>query len=306
MASRKHILLLSLLIIIAGLIPYSVYFLESNTSLDVDIASLPNRSLLPSEQQAQAFAGLIVKPAYMMLSLAIILLLIGQSRTPIRALQWGQTTFLVGETFCAINFYIYKHESILSEYLHSYGMVLAFGFTSFALIDGWITRFTRRNNPKSMRGARGSLYFLLPILAVLCFIPIQSSLQPDAYTVSILGFPYTYTRLNFYQNYEHLFLPILALIAFTISFVLLLWNRDVIPQTTIFFLCGGLGALGFSFFRVALNALFVDNLVWFEFWEEVTELMFVGTVGFVLWHYKNILLEKTTYLELITKKPESP
>jgi hypothetical protein len=63
----------------------------------------------------------------MMLSLVIILALIGQKVTDLSALQWGQITFLVGETFCAINFYIYHQESLLSEYLRSYGMVLAFG-----------------------------------------------------------------------------------------------------------------------------------------------------------------------------------
>jgi hypothetical protein len=63
--------------------------------------------------------------------------------------------------------------------------------------------------------------------------------------------------------------------------------------------------LGFSLFRVALNGIFANNLVWFEFWEEATELMFVGFTGFVLWHYRKILLEKTPMLDLINNTSEA-
>lgn len=298
MAQKNQRILLGLLILVTGLIPIPAYFLKTNTLVfNLDITMLPSRDLIPLEQLGQAFAGLFVKPIYMILSLGIILALIGQKRLPIRTLQWGLIAFLVGETFCAINFYFYKHESMLSEYLHSYGMVLAIGFSSFALIEGWMARFVRQTSLKSTSDARGLFLFLIPSLAVLCFIPLLSPTHPAMYSVTIFGFPYSYTRPEFYEFYEHQILPILAIISFTVSFVILLLNRNSISRLAKVFLCAGLGFLGFSFFRVVLNALFADNLVWFEFWEEVTELMFVSAIGFVLWKFKNTLLGRTTILE---------
>jgi hypothetical protein len=300
---RKSILIF-ILILVAGLVPVSIYFIENPQAFDLTLASLPTRDLTPSEQLAQALAGLVVKPIYMMLSLIIILALIGQGRSYIVALQWGQITFLAGEIFCAINFYIYKHESILSEYLHSYGMALAFGFTSFALLEGWDMRFGSRSRTKVGQEAKIVLQFILPMLAALTFIPILSPLQTDAYAVSIFQIPYSYTRLEFYQLYERRILPVTALIMFVVAFLSLVKKDSTISFITKVFLCAGLGALGFSFFRVALNGIFADDLVWFEFWEEATELMYVGFVGFVLWQYRRALLDKTPMLEVINKTSE--
>jgi len=297
--SRHRIFLLSVLIVIVGLIPFPVYFLEANVSLDIDTASLPSRNLSLLEQQAQAFAGLIVKPVYMMLSLGVILLLIGQSHTSIRVLQWGQIAFLIGEIFCAINFYIYKHESIPSEYLHSYGMVLAFGFTSFALLEGWENLFGGRIKLRVDAETRVWMRFILPLLAVLSFLPMLTTIQPESYAVTIFKFPYSYTRLDVYQLYERRILPLIATVAFVVAYLPLLKKSPFLTFTTKLFACAGIGALGFSLFRVALNAMFMENLVWFEFWEETTELMFVGMIAFTLWRYKNSLLDKTPMSDLL-------
>jgi aminoglycoside phosphotransferase (APT) family kinase protein len=51
-------------------------------------------------------------------------------------------------------------------------------------------------------------------------------------------------------------------------------GRDAIPDWAFF--------IAFSMFRLVLVASFVDNQVWFAFWEETTELLFVGLVGAVL------------------------
>jgi len=306
MARNQKTVLISILILSAGLIPISIYFIENPQLLDApSAASLPSRSLSLLEQQAQALAGLVIKPIYMMISLIIILALLEQRRTAIIALHWGQITFLAGEIFCAINFYIYKHESVLSEYLHSYGMALAFGFTSFALLEGWEWLFASRNRSQFMQEAQTILKFSLPIFAALSFIPILSPLQSEVYAVSIFNFPYSYTRLDFYEVYERRMLPILAIIAFIVTYLSLLRKSETISFLTKVFLCAGLGALSFSFFRVALNAIFVNDMVWFEFWEEATELMFVGTIGFILWRYKSFLLDKTPILELINKNSEA-
>ena len=313
--NMKRSLLVLILLLLAGSIPVLIYFSENPQALDVNTASLPSRNLSPLEQGAQALAGLAVKPIYMMLSLVIILALIGQSAVDLSALRWGQIAFLAGEIFCAINFYLFRHESILSEYLHSYGMALAFGFTSFAFIEGLDSRLLRLTSSRSacealqvcgrctrheQEGckARAVIRFVIPVLIFLSFIPILSPLQSDAYAVSIFGFPYSYTRFDFYEIYERRILPILASIAFVLAY-LPLWRKGEppIPFITKVLLSAGIGALGFSFFRVTLNAVFVQNLVWFEFWEEATELIFVGLVAFVLWEFRGTLLQKTPMLE---------
>ena len=315
---KRTSLIIFALIMVAGLIPVLAYTLEGwSDTQTIDTASLPLRNLPPFEQAAQAFAGLVVKPAYMMLCVVIILALLGQKTADLAALRWGQIAFLAGETFCALNFYVYKHESVLSEYLHSYGMVLSFGFTAFAVLEGLDSRILKLTSSKSAcealrvcggctryaeEGCKARVIarFILPILAVLTFIPILSPLQPDVYAVAIFNFPYSYTRLNIYEIYERRVLPALALIAFFIAY-LSLWRKGEppIPFITKIFACAGLGALGLSFFRLTLNAIFVDNLVWFEFWEEATELMFVGAIAFALWQFKATLLRETLILEAL-------
>lgn len=313
--NRRTVFILTL-VILAGLIPVAVYWMETGATQAPGLAFLPDRSLPPSGQIAQALAGLVIKPLYMMLSLFLIILLIGQRDTDIAALQWGLIAFLVGEVFCAVNFYIYRHESILSEYIHSYGMAVAFGLVSFALLEGLDARLLRltssmaacealrvcgqctRHSPAGCK-AKAITQFALPMLAALAFIPLLSPLQPDAYAVSIFGFPYSYTRLDVYEFYERRVLPLLALAAFILAWLPLLKKGEPpIPFLTRALACAGLGALGFSFFRVMLNAIFADNLVWFEFWEEATELMFTAAVGFVLWQFRRSLLKGTPVLEM--------
>lgn len=316
MSVNRRTIFILVLIILAGLIPVIVYWMETGAPQAPNLASLPERGLPPFGQMVQALAGLVIKPLYMMLTLALIIALIGQRDSDIAALRWGLIAFLVGEVFCAVNFYIYRHESILSEYIHSYGMAVAFGFVSFALLEGLDARLLRLTSSKAACEAlrvcgqctrheaegckaRSVAQFVIPLFVTLTFIPFLSPLQPDAYAVSIFGFPYSYTRLDVYEFYERRALPLLALALFVLAWLPLLKKGEPpIPFLTKALTSAGLGALGFSFFRVTLNAIFVDNLVWFEFWEEATELMFTAAVGFVLWQFRRSLLKQSAILEM--------
>jgi hypothetical protein len=82
-------------------------------------------------------------------------------------------------------------------------------------------------------------------------------------------------------------LPLFALMFFTAAFIPLLNSKnDPIPRWTKILFSAGFGALGFSLFRLALASIFANDLVWFEFWEEFTELMFTSAAGFVLWQFR--------------------
>lgn len=311
MTTKSKALLTFMLILGAGILPIALYSLRASADLQVPpLAALPVHSLPPYQQAAQALAGLFIKPLYMLLSLVIIVVLVGQPGADISALKWGQVAFLSGEIFCAVNFYIYRHASVLSEYLHSYGMALAFGFTFFALFESLDSRLLRLSNSETPCAAlalcgkctrhqdegckvHSVAQFLMPLLAGLIFIPILSPLQPDSYAVSIFRFPYSYMRLSFYEAYERRILPLFALTSFAIAYVPLLVRRNPpLPLLTKAFTAAGLGALGFSFFRLVLNAIFADNLVWFEFWEETTELMYIGFILFTLWQFRRTLLPR--------------
>jgi hypothetical protein len=92
----------------------------------------------------------------------------------------------------------------------------------------------------------------------------------------------------------------MALAAFAVALVPLLRRGEPpVPMFTKVPASAGIGALGFSFFRVTLHALFADRLIWFEFWEEATELAFVLGILFVLWQFRTSLLAKTATLETL-------
>jgi hypothetical protein len=85
-------------------------------------------------------------------------------------------------------------------------------------------------------------------------------------------------------------LPVAAFVLLGISLVLLrppkqdgtLWSKVLFAS--------GIGAMGFSFFRLFLLHCCRDNLVWFGAWEEVTKLLFILGVALVLWTFRRALL----------------
>ena len=79
------------------------------------------------------------------------------------------------------------------------------------------------------------------------------------------------------------------------------WRRrtDPFPHKAKLFLAAGLGALGFSYFRMALIGIYQDDLMWATFWEEVTELMLVTAVLITLWQFR-----QTLYRERFPKTPK--
>ncbi len=270
------------------------------------------------QQLAQVIAGVYIKPTYMLVSLALIIGLWGQTSSEILALFWGLTAFLIGEIFCAVNFITFKHASIASEYIHSYGMVLAFGFITYALLEivdkhilhinigccaaNQLCTICKRTSPLHCAARRVAMLTIL-MTGIASFLPLSVSTSPESYLTELFGFLYSYARFDFYQWYETRTLPLLALAFFIIAFLPLLKSKgDPIPQLTKIFFSAGIGALGFALFRITLASMFANNLVWFEFWEEITELMLTSAIGFILWQFRDSLLQKSTILEAVLYK----
>lgn len=67
-------------------------------------------------------------------------------------------------------------------------------------------------------------------------------------------------------------------------------SRDrQIPHLARILAAAGVGATGFSLFRLFFNSAFAGNLAWAASWEELTELLLMGIVGCVLWLFRQRL-----------------
>jgi rhodanese-related sulfurtransferase len=251
------------------------------------------------EQWTALLTGFVVKPLYMLMSLLLVVLLFRQRSPDLAALRWALIFFFLGEAFCALNFLIYREASYLFEYLHSFGMVLAFGFTTYAVLEGIDIRLIKYSDPKAKCaavalcracikhadapcGLRRIFLLTIPAMVLVALMPLLVPFHENAYNTRILGDLYSYIHPVVHQIYEVRFLPLAAVLLFTASFwVLLFREKHPVPQSKILFACG-MGAMGFSFLRMLLLAAFADNQVWFSAWEEITELLYVATAAGVL------------------------
>ena len=73
------------------------------------------------------------------------------------------------------------------------------------------------------------------------------------------------------------------------SLGILLFKRDnPLPLAKAAFAAGA-GPLGFALFRVLVTGPYGQNLVWRNFWEECTELLFIAGVVYCLWLFRGTL-----------------
>jgi hypothetical protein len=302
--SKPSIALVGALIGALGLLPALLYWFAPSSS--VEISSFPFRASPASEQWIAVIAAFIVKPIYMLGAFALIVILWQRRARDLVALRWSMIFFFVGETFCWINILFFDEQSIPLEYLHSYGMVLCLAFLTFALIEGMdrrIARFSDADAKCALLGlCRGCAkykpvpcalhrLFALEILALaaLAVMPLNVTLQDAPYTTRIFGVLHLYAHPIANQLYELRFNPAMAIVLLTVSLVLLQMGKDPGLMRAKIFFAAGVGFWGFAFLRLALFTFYRDNLVWFAFWEEATELILVASIGCVLWIFRAAL-----------------
>jgi rhodanese-related sulfurtransferase len=268
-----------------------------------DARSLPFRESTLLEQLAVVWTGFFVKPLYTLLSFAWMIVLWKSRAADLIAFRWAMLCFFVGENFCAANYLAYSDTSQLFEYLHSYGMVLCFGMTTFAVLEGIDLRLAKLSDPKAHCaalslchrcikyadvpcGLRRVFLFLIPATAVLCLLPLCAEPLPVSYNTKIFGTFYNWSHPAICQIYEIRFLPAAAVLLFTVSWVVLQLRIDEPILWSKIFFSAAFGALGFSLFRLVLLQVYRDNLTWFAAWEELTELLFILAAGLVLWTFR--------------------
>ena len=306
LSCRKRSIIVSAIIVV-GILPVLLYSLVTYPGVSGPIEPSAFRDSPLHEQWAAVLTGFGVKPAYMALSLVLVIILWRRKLPELAALRWGLLCFFLGEAFCAANYLIYSEDSYLFEYFHSLGMLLCFGFVTYALFEGldrWLVGYTNSDERCAALplchscikysevpcGLRRMFYILIAAPIILAFVPLTAQLHPFSYNTNIVGTFYNYSHPVIYQLFEIRYLPIAAIVLLTASLLALIFaKRHEIVWPKILF-SGGMGALGFSLMRLFLYAAYSQNQVWFAFWEEMTELVFVIGVGITLWIFRRGLL----------------
>lgn len=265
------------------------------------------RTSPPFEQWAVVAAFFGIKLGYSVLSVVIVVVLWRRPEADLAALRWAMGLFLAGEMCCFFNVMACFEDSVLLEHLHSVGMVCSLGFASYALLEGLDTRlihFTGKGRCAAVelcracdKGAAGCalrrmFFLLIPATAVLAALPLCSELRTGVCNTRVLGVLHSYRHPVVHQLYELRYLPMAAIGLLAVCF-LVLWRveRQSVTASKILY-SAALGAVGFSFSRLLMVASFADHQVWFVVWEETSELLYVGFVGWVLLVFAKGLLTR--------------
>lgn len=265
--------------------------------------ALPFRPMPSWQQYLAVTAGFGVKAVYMLMSLVLVFLLRRQTKPDLTCIRWSCLFFFAGEAACAINYFVFGERSYLMEYLHSFGMVLAFAAGIYAvmeLVDTRLIHFSApdqrcqlaalccgcaKQRPDHPCGLRRLLTLGLPMLALLASLPLASAFHTDAYATDILGTRYIYMHPLAHQQYEIRDLPVLAILLLCVAWLRLQREAHPFAQTRLL-AAAGLGVMGFSFFRWILLAAFATNQLWFVAWEEFAELLSICAIVGLLWAFR--------------------
>ena len=294
-------------VILAGLLiplaatPWAVDGQGAAMTVDRSAEALPFHNATAVEQFLAVLSGYGFKITYSLLSLGLAVLLWRSPAPDLKALCWAMIFFFVGENCCAVNYVFFGETSHLFELLHSYGMLLCFAFTTYAVIEGLDARILRISDPEERCGAVQLcgrcvkhadvpcglvrvFYLVIAAMAVVSGMLLTADFHEVAYNVEIYGTPYTYANPTAYQLYEIVYCPLAALVMFTVSLAMLIRGGNLKPAKMAF--AGGCGALGFGSLRMILAGAYSRRMVYFVFWEETTELIFIVGVCCVLWIFR--------------------
>jgi hypothetical protein len=256
------------------------------------------------EQLVSFTSGMVIKPAYMLLSLVLILVLRGQRERDLVLMRRSMAAFLVGEAACAVNFFL-GNISDSVELLHDAGMVvmgalLPWGL--FLLLDRRVLGFSDPQARCVLQrfcghcwkreevscGLQRLFLFLAPALAVLSLIPLSTPLTPHDILLPVFGSDVPYISSVVQLLVEFRVLPLLSAALFLATTLILTGGKESIERAQAPFFWG-LGAMSFAVLRYFLHSTFGLMPIWSDLWEELTELIAVGAVGVLLWVFRSQL-----------------
>lgn len=244
------------------------------------------------EQYILFIAAFIVKPLYMALSLAVAFMLRRSEEPELRAIRWGMVLFFLGELACAGNYLLFRDQSLLMEYGHDYGMVSAFAFFVYALmetLDARILHYSDTEKRCALLPLCGGCYkqremsctlwtlflYLLPALAAMEAMPLTAPIGSRFFAGPIFGERVIFGHPPFSQTIEVRFFPAVAAFFLLLSWGVLLLRREHGFAAAKALVAVGLGPLVFSLMRFLCYWGYAEHPLWADVWEELTELMFV-------------------------------
>lgn len=272
-----------------------------------DVSRTRFREAPAFEQVVATASGFTIKPAYMVLSLVIAWLLRRRRELDLTAMRWAMFVFFAGESFCYLNYFAFRDQSHLVEYLHSYGMAAGAAFGIFATFEGLDRRLFHYSAPRekcaalalcgpcvkytdAACGFRRLFQLLIPLALVLACLPLAARPHAVSYDTQIFAVRYNYSHPLVCQIYEMWVCPLLSLGLLAAAWLVLVLKRDEPVAWSKLYFSAGLGLLSFGLLRFFIFAPFRDDLVWFQLWEELTELLGILAALAVLWIFRRGLL----------------
>ena len=294
-------------IFLAGALPLLLYWMfvgQSSCSGPTEVRQMPL-----VQQWLVVVTAFGIKPIYLLISLVVIIRLWRQRAPDLTALRRGLIVFWLGENACAANYLFFGGHADLWEFFHDYGMAVAFSFITFAVMEGIDARVLKYSVAKERCAMlnlchtcikytavscklRRMLAMSIPALIAVAFMPLCASLKLVSYNVTILGSVQDYSHPMCSQLFETRYCAVLAIALLTASWAVLLFKREdpITPAKVL--LAAAAGPMGFGLMRLFLYSAYSDNLLWFEEWEEFTELLFTIAVAYVLWLFRHSLFQK--------------
>jgi hypothetical protein len=261
------------------------------------------------EQWLVVITAFGVKPIYMCFSLAWIIWLWRRQAADLVALRWGLIFFLAGETACAVNYVAFAGNSAVTDYLHSYGMAVGFSFVTYAVLEGMDYRLIKYSSARDRCaalslcrscikyaevpcGLRRLFLFLIPALVVVSLMLPCAEVKPVSHRLHILHSEQDFSAPLWAQMFEGRYCSWISVALLVISWGLLSFKRKEPVAAAKFFFAAAMGPFGFGLMRLFLRAAYREDLAWANIWEELTELLFVAGVGFVLWLFRAALFKE--------------
>ncbi|HEY3355877.1 MAG TPA: rhodanese-like domain-containing protein [Polyangia bacterium] len=251
------------------------------------------------EQIVVTASGGVIKPAYMLLALVLIVWLWRARARDLALVRWGLVAFLAGEAICALDFFFGAAvEAAPLDFLHGLGMIgmgalVPWGL--FHLVDDRVLRFGDPDERCVVQrlcghcwkreqvscGLKRLFLLLAPALAVCALIPLAVPLRAGHHVspVFLSQVPYGMPVLN--QIVEFRIYPVLGAVLLLVATWRLRGGPASIGRAEApFFL--GLGVTSFALVRFFLSYAFREAPLWSDFWEELTELCAIVALGMIL------------------------
>ncbi len=262
--------------------------------------SIPVRSFSRLEQLVAFSSGGVMKPVYLVLAF-LLLRMLRRSRDPALRLLWhGLLWFFVGEVLCAANFYLHRPGLLFPiELLHGAGMVAMSALVPWALWRLAEERVLHYDDPAHGCAVQrfcgrcwkrdpvrcGVHDLMIPVvvgLAVMALMPLTAPLRPTMFQTTILGSSADYGEPILNHLVELRLYPVVGALLFLATLPLLVRGGPGSLRRLEPLFYAALGFTAYPVFRHLLVSTYRDALYWSDFWEELTELLLVATVGLLV------------------------